>query len=999
MTERSIFLAALDRSDPADRAAYLDQACAGDSDLRRRVEDLLAAHAEPGSFLEPPAGLGDATASVGDEGSVDARAPSPITEGPGSRIGPYKLLQEIGQGGMGVVYMAEQETPVRRKVALKIIKPGMDTRQVVARFEAERQALALMDHPHIARVLDAGTTESGRPYFVMDLVRGIPITQYCDEAKLSPRERLELFIPACQAIQHAHQKGIIHRDIKPSNILVTLHDGKPVPKIIDFGVAKAIDQRLTERTLFTQFGALIGTPEYMSPEQAELSGLDVDTRSDIYSLGVLLYELLTGTTPLERAKLREAGYAEVLRRIKEEEPPRPSTRLSHAGDRLASIAATRRTEPARLTRLVRGELDWIVMKALEKERTRRYETANGLARDVQRYLGGNAVEAGPPSAAYRLRKFARKHRAALGTVTAFVILLIVASVVSTYLAIRAMRAERVATAEQNRAMVAERDAVEQRDRAVAAEREAKAAAERATTEAAIARAVNDFLQHDLLGQADVDNQAGPGQKPDPDIKVRTLLDRAAAAIDGRFVAQPVVEAAIRRSIGDAYLALGLHSSAETHLDRSIALARRELGDQHRDTLNTIANLGNMYWYQGKYAQAEQLFTEALNGLRHVQGEEHPDTIRAMVYLGWLLVDRGKISEVEPLLVTTLDLSRKVLGEDHYRTLSMMEGLAEVYRYAGKFAECERYLTKALESAQRILGEDHSLTLRVMAERARVYQVQGKYAQADEISAKALERIRRVRGAEHLMTLAIMVLRAESLNKIGKAPQAEALSTEAVEGYRRTLGEDHDYACFAKAVLAEAYQAQDRLAEAETLFAQALAGWRRTAGEDYSGNLLALNPLAELYLDEGRPENAEPLLIDAQKVGASLGDQGTLIAETAAALARLRLMQRKPAEAEPPARRALAIRLDRHPDHWTRFDALSLLGAALAGQRKYAEAERLLLSAYEGLKEREARIPFLWRKKRPAEAGARIVALYDAWGKKDQGDAWRKMLKTNSAARP
>jgi eukaryotic-like serine/threonine-protein kinase len=281
MTERSIFLAALDRPDPAEQAAYLDQACAGDTGLRRRVEALLEAHHEPGDFFEPPA-IGESTAPLGDEDPDDQPAPSPINEGPGSRIGPYKLLQQIGEGGMGAVYMAEQEKPIRRKVALKIIKPGMDTRHIVARFEAERQALALMDHPNIARVLDAGTTDSGRPFFVMDLVRGIPITPYCDEAKLSPRERLELFVPVCQAIQHAHQKGIIHRDIKPSNVLVTLHDGKPVPKIIDFGVAKAIDQRLTERTLFTHYGALIGTPEYMSPEQAELSGLDVDTRSDIF---------------------------------------------------------------------------------------------------------------------------------------------------------------------------------------------------------------------------------------------------------------------------------------------------------------------------------------------------------------------------------------------------------------------------------------------------------------------------------------------------------------------------------------------------------------------------------------------------------------------------------------------------------------------------------------------------------------------------------------------
>ena len=759
MTERSIFLAALDRPDPADRAAYLDQACAGDADLRHRVEDLLAAHNEPGDFLEAPADLDDITDQFGEEGPDDRPAPSPIIEGPGTRIGPYKLLQKIGEGGMGAVYMVEQEKPVRRKVALKIIKPGMDTHQVVVRFEAERQALALMDHPNIARVLDGGTTDSGRPYFVMDLVKGIPITQYCDEARLSPRERLELFIPVCQAIQHAHQKGIIHRDVKPSNVMVTLHDGKPVPKIIDFGVAKAIDQRLTERTLFTQYGAIIGTPEYMSPEQAELSGLDVDTRSDIYSLGVLLYELLTGTTPLERAKLREAGYAEVLRRIKEEEPPKPSTRLSHSGDRLASIAASRCTEPSRLTRLVRGELDWIVMKALEKERTRRYETSNGLARDVQRYLDGDAVEAGPPSASYRFRKFARKHRAALVTATAFALLLIAASVVSTYLAIRATRAERAAREERNRAMAAEGEAVQQRDRAVEAERDAKASADQATTEAAIARAVNDFLQHDLLGQADVNNQAGPGQKPDPDIKVRTLLDRAAVAIGSKFAAKPAVEAAIRRTIGDAYVALDLYTSAETHLEQSLALARRELGDQHRDPLNTMVSLASLYWYQGKYAKAKPLYIEALEGLRRVLSEEHPDTLRAMSLLGRLYFDRGKWAQSESLLVTTLKLCSKVLGNDHYVTLSAMNHLGGLYLKEGRFAESESLFTKALDLARHVRGEDRR-TLALMSNLAWLRVELGMYAQADELSAKALEGKRRALGEEHSATLFAEVIRAD-----------------------------------------------------------------------------------------------------------------------------------------------------------------------------------------------------------------------------------------------
>jgi WD40 repeat protein/serine/threonine protein kinase len=417
---KSIFLNALEITSPAERQAYIAAQCGDDEALRREVEEFLQHHDRLGSFLEAPGPASSAT--------IDLPA---NTERPGSRIGPYKLLQQIGEGGMGAVFMAEQIEPVQRKVALKLIKAGMDSQQVIARFEAERQALALMDHPNIARVLDANTTESGRPYFVMELVKGVPITAYCDEHHLTPKERLELFIPVCQAVQHAHQKGIIHRDLKPSNVLIALYDGKPVPKVIDFGVAKATGPRLTEKTLFTEFGAVVGTLEYMSPEQAELNQLDIDTRSDIYSLGVLLYELLTGTTPLERKRLNKSALLEALRLIREEEPPRPSTRLSTA-EGLPAIAANRGLEPKKLSGLVRGELDWIAMKALEKDRSRRYETANGLALDVQRYLADEPVQACPPSTRYRLRKFARKHRTKVWTAAAFVILLVAAVATSTW---------------------------------------------------------------------------------------------------------------------------------------------------------------------------------------------------------------------------------------------------------------------------------------------------------------------------------------------------------------------------------------------------------------------------------------------------------------------------------------------------------------------------------------------------------------------------------------
>jgi serine/threonine protein kinase len=402
MRERDVFDAALAIADPAERSAYLAKVSAGNPELRQHLEGLLDVHAHLGSFLQAPAP------------SLTATVDAPGRERPGTMIGPYKLLEQIGEGGFGDVFMAEQLQPVRRKVALKVLKPGMDTRQVVARFEAERQALALMDHPNIARVFDGGEAASGRPYLVMELVRGIPITDFCDHNQLSVRERLALFISVCQAVQHAHQKGIIHRDLKPSNVLVTLHDGTPVVKVIDFGVAKARGQELTDKTLFTGFAQTIGTPLYMSPEQADMSGLDVDTRSDIYSLGVLLYELLTGTTPFDKKRLGTASYDEIRRIICEEDAPRPSTQISTLGQAAATVSANRRSQPQKLGQLMRGELDWIVMKALEKDRNRRYESASAFAADVQRYLHDEPVQACPPSAWYRLGKFARRHKAILG---------------------------------------------------------------------------------------------------------------------------------------------------------------------------------------------------------------------------------------------------------------------------------------------------------------------------------------------------------------------------------------------------------------------------------------------------------------------------------------------------------------------------------------------------------------------------------------------------------
>jgi serine/threonine protein kinase len=496
------FLAALDRA-PDQWPAFLDEACGDNADLRARVEQLLQAHEGMGSIH---GGGGDSRLVTMDESGQ---------EKPGAIIGPYKLLQEIGEGGMGTVFMAEQSQPVQRKVALKIIKPGMDTRQVVARFEAERQALALMDHPNIARVLDAGTTESGRPYFVMELVKGIPITRYCDEHRLTPKQRLELFVPVCQAVQHAHQKGIIHRDLKPSNVLVAEYDDTPVAKVIDFGVAKATGAKLTDRTMFTQLGQIVGTLEYMSPEQAKLNALDIDTRSDIYALGVLLYELLTGTTPLQKKNFEQAAFDEMLRIIREEEPPRPSTRLSTTKE-LPTIAANRGLEAKKLSGLVRGELDWIVMKALEKDRNRRYETANGFARDIQRYLANEPVWACPPSVSYRFRKFVRRNTALFTTALLVAATLLVAVVGVTWKWLDAEQARQQEELAKERAEGA-------RTRAEGAEQEAFKAERKARLREAEA----------LLGQA-----RGTRLSRRPGQRFEALAAVKKAATIGRELGQP-----------------------------------------------------------------------------------------------------------------------------------------------------------------------------------------------------------------------------------------------------------------------------------------------------------------------------------------------------------------------------------------------------------------------------------------------------------------------------
>jgi serine/threonine protein kinase/tetratricopeptide (TPR) repeat protein len=849
-----VFIAAIEIPSAPDRAEYIARACGDDAELRREVEKLVAGHFEAGSFLDQPA-ASPATGLYGDA-AKDADS-TRGREGPGTRIGQYKLLQQIGEGGMGVVYMADQQQPVRRRVALKIVKPGMDSGQVIARFEAERQALALMDHVNIARVLDADTTENGRPYFVMELVHGVPITKYCDDNHLTPRERLELFAPVCHAIQHAHQKGIIHRDVKPSNVLVTLYDGRPVPKVIDFGVAKAIDQELTERTLFTQFGTVVGTLEYMSPEQAGLSALGVDTRSDIYSLGVLLYELLTGTTPLERKRLRQAAFAEVMRLIQEEEPPKPSTRLS-SSETLASVAAARKTEPAKLTRLVRGELDWIVMKCLEKDRTRRYETANALAREIQRYLADEPVEACPPSTGYRLRKFASKHRRLLVTVAAFVTLLLAAVAVSALLAVKALLAEAEASRQKKATEEALKAEAEQHRQANVARDTATSAKNTAEEEKAFALSVADFLRNDLLALANPTSFLAERVTPDRDLKLREVLDRANKGLGGRFVKQPKVEAELRMTIGLAYLELGVFEKAGPQLEAALNIRRLVLGADHLETWRSQLALGMLYHQEGKYTQAVALLSQLLARQCAILGNNHTETQWARTGLAAVYQAQKQYSKAEPLLLQNIEIKRAAEVKPENFSIGAEQNLAVMYQEQGKYDEAEKLFQKVLTEARKVLGNDHPLTLLVRYNLALLSVGQGQLDQAESKLRSVLAAQERKLGPDHPETLRATSQLGYILKSQGRMLDAESLYVTALEGQRHKLGEDHPATLATRHNLAVVYRTQSRLAEAEALYLDCLKGRRRRLGENHPDTVATKNNLAYVYLLQGRNDEAESL---------------------------------------------------------------------------------------------------------------------------------------------
>jgi eukaryotic-like serine/threonine-protein kinase len=756
--------------------------------------------------------------------SVHTHGEAPQIDG-AREVGPYKLLSVLGDGGMGVVYLAEQAVPVRRRVALKVLKLGMDSEQLVARFEVERQALAVMDHPNIARVVDAGVTPRGRPYFAMEYVRGTPITHYADTHRLTTTERLRLFIDICHAVQHAHHKGVIHRDLKPSNVLVAAGEMGPVVKVIDFGIAKAAGLGLTDRTLVTQLGQMIGTPEYMSPEQAEMSGLDVDTRTDIYSLGVLLYELLVGALPFELSA--KPGYV-IAHTLRERDVPRPSTRLTMMGDTLDVVAQHRSTTAESLRRTLRGDLDWIILKAMDKDRTHRYETANGLAADIGRHLSDQPVVARPPSAPYRVRKFVRRNRAV---------------VIAAGLAALALATGAAA--------------------ATLGLLEARQAQQRAERSAATAEQVTDFLV-ELFRVSD------PGEALGSTITAREVLDRGADRIRSELAGQPAVQARLMAVMGEVYRQLGLYGSAQPLLESAVAAAERAPDPEEARLVEALRRLGSVYRMQGDAAAAEAPLRRALTLARRNPRPEPEMLAAALQGLGAAYLTLGRFAEAEPLLSEALAIQEAALGPDHAATAITLSNMAALYLQQRDPARAEPYLRRAIEADERRLGSDHPHVAESLLSLGAIHYRQRRYLEAEEAYLRAQRIWDAVLEPDHPYLAMVHNNLGETRWALQRYDEAEEHLLHALALKERIY--DADLPTFATTLkaLGNVYRDQGRHAEAEPLYRRALRIREASADVDPADLKEVLEAYARLLRLAERDGEAERLEVRAAALSTSLG---------------------------------------------------------------------------------------------------------------------------------
>jgi len=747
----------------------------------------------------------------------------PIGEAVRRAFDGFRLEYRLGEGGMGEVWLAEQLAPVRRKVALKVIKAGMDSKEVVARFESERQALAMMDHPAIARIYDGGATPEGRPYVVMEYVPGLPITEHCDTHRLSNAERIELLIQVCDGVQHAHQKAVIHRDLKPSNILVSTVDGRDQPKIIDFGIAKATGLRLTERTLYTALGAVIGTPEYMSPEQADATGEDVDTRTDVYSLGVVLYQLLTGTLPFPSEQLRASGIDELRRKLREDEPPRPSSHLSSLGDAITEAAHARGTDPETWRRQLGSDLDDIILKALAKERSRRYATPSELAADLRRYLRREPVLARPPSRAYRVRRYVQRHRLGVGLASGVAVLLL---------------AFAVAMGIQARRTALERD--------------------RANREASAARTVSEFLTR-MFRVSD------PSEARGNSITAREILDRASKDLKS-LQADPALHVRMMNTIGDVYTNLGLLPQARALQARALEVARSRFGPDHPDSIKAAEQLVILDEQMGLYSEAEALGRDVLERKRRIFGLTADETLSAANNLGLVLFFQGKLEEAERVLGQVLETRRRLLGDDARRTLMSANNLAEVYLRADRLDRAEELLLSAEQGKRRVLGPDHPSTLNSMTNLAILRAQQRRLADSEALFREVLAHQQRVLGPEHPDTMGNQGNLGFVLTREGLREEGERLLRSTLETERRVLGSGHPFTVDAMVKLAGSRLRGGALDEAERLFREALEANVRLIPSDNPDRAWIHTELALLALQRGQPEHALAGLDDAATHG-------------------------------------------------------------------------------------------------------------------------------------